>query len=685
MEIHILDNDTINKIAAGEVIERPSGIAKELIENAIDAGATAITCEIRDGGTTLLRVTDNGCGIASDQVARAFHRHATSKIQNAEDLHSLATLGFRGEALSSIAAVSEIEMITRERGSLVGVRAVNTGLAPNNTEVIPLEISEVGAPDGTSVIVRNLFYNVPVRKKFLRSAQTEAGYITELIEHLALSHPDISFHYRVNGKEKLHSSGNGNLRELIYRIYGREISKTVLPVEAASEDGSLRLSGFIGRPEISRGSRSFELFFVNGRVLQSEVLSRALEAGYRTDLMQHQFPFAVLYLTMPPGELDVNVHPTKKEVRFTDNQRIYHFLDEAVHQTLHAEELIPRASLRPERERLKEEEAERAALFKEHREPFEALPPAGRESALHEPASAYGSFTAPDKGQESSGKETGGTAKEQDTDGFLFDDSRLRPAPPSVMPASARAETEPEAKTGTDVKAESGAETEPAAAGAETIMFPGADGEEEEPSFRFLAPENVRRYEILGQLFDTYWLIAFEDELLMIDQHAAHEKVNYERLMKHFEESSLRPAPSQQLLPPIVISFAGKEEAVYLEYAEIFASMGYEIEDLGGASYAIRAVPMELYGTVPEELLRDTIDEIMGEKLRGTPQDILSRIATMSCKAAVKGNSRMSRQELTALIDELLSLDNPYHCPHGRPTMIRLSKYEIEKKFKRII
>ncbi|MFA6662951.1 MAG: DNA mismatch repair endonuclease MutL [Lachnospiraceae bacterium] len=626
--IHILDNETINKIAAGEVVERPANVVKELIENSIDSGASAITCEIKDGGIALIRVTDNGCGIPPDEISKAFRRHATSKIEDEGDLDKLSTLGFRGEALSSIASVAQVEMITKVRGSITGIRAVNNGLNPNNTDVIPLETSEIGAPDGTTVIVRELFYNVPVRRKFLKMPQTEAGYITDLVEHLALSHPDISFHYRVNGAEKLHTSGNGDIKEIIYRIYGREISTTVLPVHRTDETGELTMDGFIGRPEISRGSRSFELIFVNGRVIVNDVLSKALESGYRTDLMQHQFPFAILYLTMPANEVDVNVHPSKKEARFSDNKRIFDFIDNSVHETLHEKELIPKAHLDSDKERKNEDIRERNSLLSDHEEPFEIKAPQV--------------FSDSDKTNYDA---------DTDSDNDLFSDRRItRIIEDSHIPA--------ETKVSSDF---------------------------EQLAMKILSPENASKYRILGQIFDTYWLIAFDDKLIMMDQHAAHEKVNYERLMKHYNERNERPAPSQQLLPAIVICFAGREESVFLQYQSIFEAMGYEFDDLGGSSYAIRAVPLELYGAGPEALLKDTIDEIMGEKLEGTPSDILSRIATESCKAAVKGNNSMRPEEAKALIDELMTLDNPYHCPHGRPTMIELSKQEIEKKFKRIV
>lgn len=713
MEIHVLSEDTINKIAAGEVVERPVNVAKELIENSIDAGATAITCEIRDGGVTLLRVTDNGSGIDPSQITRAFQRHATSKISHEEDLGHLMTLGFRGEALSSIASVAEVEMITKTRDNLMGIRAVNTGLRPNNSDVIPLEISEIGAPDGTTVIVRNLFYNVPVRRKFLHSAATEAGYISDLMEHMALSHPRISFHYRVNGKERLHTTGNGNIREILYRIYGKETASCVLPLDAADETGELGLSGFIGRPEISRGTRSFELFFVNGRILQSPVLSKGLESGYRTDLMQHQFPFAVLYLTMPAEMADVNVHPSKKEVRFQDSQRIYNFIDLSVHRTLHRAELIPVATLRDEKEIRREEKEEKEKLLGEHREPFEntgktepsapsvassvlegdqqelifredqklyAIAPENKRRTgpdirpLHHTRELSEERDLPESQNFSGHQEFTG---QQEMSGHSEISEHPIASEHPVMSEHPMASEHPEVSEQLEV-------SEQPKVFEQTDAVSGADaGTEERP--KIFTAERAAQFRIVGQIFNTYWIIETGDQMLIIDQHAAHEKVRFEHLMKAYRERREQPVPSQMLMPPTVVSFSGKEEACYRENAEIFSSMGFTMENLGGGVYAIRSIPLELYGTEPVTLLRDVIDELLAGKMSGDPQDIISRIATQSCKGAVKGNMPLSVMEARALIGEMLTMDNPYHCPHGRPTCILLSENEIEKKFKRIV
>ena len=651
MEIHLLSEETINRIAAGEVVERPVNVVKELVENAIDAGATAITCEIREGGRKMIRVTDNGCGIEKSQITKAFERHATSKIRDDRDLTRLESLGFRGEALSSIAAVSQVEMITKTRGSLTGIRATNqllTGFSENAR--VKLDLEEIGAPDGTSVVVRNLFYNVPVRAKFLKQPQTEAGYITDLIERQALSHPSISFHYRADGREKLHTTGNGDLKELIYRIYGREISKKVLPVDVT--DGNYSMKGFIGRPDISRTSRNFEIFFVNGRMLGSTVLSRALEAGYRTDLMQHRFPFAVLHLMLPAQEVDVNVHPAKMEVRFSESEAVYRFIDESVHEILHKTELIPAEILETqaqERERRRREalEAQKELQSEPHPEPFErarTLNTAQRpdltssipEMNFYEPAAS-----AP-KGP-----------SRVEIEDFIFEDKRVKEAPQKGVYEQAS-------------------------------LFDRTDFSQEDTS-KIMLPENLPSFRIIGQVFETYWLIQYENKLLVIDQHAAHEKVNFERLMKRLEKNDPATSGSQQLAPASVITLTGREEGAYQAHKDVFAAMGYEIEPLGGNSYAIRAVPMELYGNDACELLKETLEEILEEKMTGTPHAIIAKIASMSCKAAVKGNSLLSVKEAEALIEELLRLDNPYHCPHGRPTMISFSQADMDKKFKRIV
>ena len=702
MDIHVLSEETINRIAAGEVVERPLNVVKELVENAIDAGASAISCEIRDGGITMIRVTDNGCGIEPSQIGTAFLRHATSKITDETDLESLMTLGFRGEALSSIAAVAQVEMITKTKDNLTGIRATNQVLAQaDGNDRVTLDMEEIGAPDGTTVIVRNLFYNVPVRRKFLRQPQTEAGYVTDLIEHQTLSHPGISFHYKVNGQDKLHTTGSGDLRELIYRIYGRDITKRILPLKAT--EGSLRLEGYIGRPEISRSSRNFETFFVNGRMLKNEILSKALEEGYRTDLMQHRFPFAVLHLTMPAEQTDVNVHPSKMEIHFSNRQEIYDFVEKAVHETLHKVELIPEATLhsaQEAREEKKEEVKEREKLFKEQgkAQPFEKkrLEREGRQDVyaaapekrgLQDGRKAYEVF-----------KDLVETASRKEAVKAMEPEKKSQPQGPSVIAGEDFVFEDrriPEKEDGDREEAAQAEEKTPVQPAAPEAPAPKSGAFVQQSLFESPDPDlpeehilekgNEKKYRIIGQVFETYWLFQYEDKLLMVDQHAAHEKVNFERFMKAFNENKEGPAPSQMLMPPAVLTLTGREEGAYLRYQDIFQTMGFEIEDLGGGSYAVRAVPLALYGSEPVALIHETLEEIMDEKRKGTPQSIVTRIATMACKASVKGNTLMTEEEAEALMEELMTLDNPYHCPHGRPTMVIMTKRDMDRKFKRII
>ena len=760
MEIKLLPEETISRIAAGEVIERPLNVVKELVENSIDAGSTAVTIEIRDGGISLIRVTDNGCGIEKEQISRAFVRHATSKIRDVEDLSCLSSLGFRGEALASIAAVAQVEMITKVRGAVFGTRACNDHLAAYSPDApVRIDLEQIGAPDGTTVIVRNLFGSIPVRRRFLRQPQTEAGYITDLVEKQALSHPGISFHYRVNGQEKLHTSGNGDLRELIYRIYGRETAAAVIPVHAQDPSAGMTLSGFLGKPEISRSSRSFETFFINGRMLRSKELSAGLEEGYRTDLMQHRFPFAVLHLTMPPQEVDVNVHPSKMEVRFTDRRAVFRFLESSVHSALQSTENIPKAGLATasqERRQKREEEREKAAKLQSspryeafetprtknishvsapsaavHTDPAdtikytaEGLVRDATDAAVHTDPADPIKYTA-------EGLVRGATAAADPADDFVFEDKRPSPAPPAAAATPGSILFEKETAAGQAVRLtpdEAAGNTPPPEEtdSSHKALPENADGsqpgeqQETKAADEFLLTrENARKFRFLGQIFGTYWMIEVADQLLIIDQHAAHEKVNYERMMRRIErefpgletevrsreaapeeylaldrllqndrkEDSAAPVfvASQPLLVPIVLKLSGREEAAYTQFKQVFTAMGFEIEEFGGASYAIRAVPAELFGRTADRLFREILEEIISERISGTPRAVIARIASMACKAAVKGNRRLSEAEAHALIDELLTLENPYHCPHGRPTMIVMSQREMDRKFRRIL
>lgn len=655
--IQILDSATIDKIAAGEVVERPSSVVKELVENALDACADAITVEIKEGGITFIRVTDNGNGIDSSQIRNAFMRHATSKIRSAEDLTHVVSLGFRGEALSSICAVAQVELITKTKDNLTGVRYVCEG-------AVEKECSEIGAPTGTTVLVKNLFFNTPVRRKFLKQPMTEGGYIIDLMEHMALSRPDTAFKLMVNGQVKFHTSGNGSLKEVIYRIYGKETASQILPFE--KETKGIKVEGYLGKPILNRSNRNFENYYINGRYIKSSLIAKALEDGYSNYLMQHKFPFTVLHFTIDTEMVDVNVHPTKMDVRFTGGNYLYDFVASSVAAALQQREMIPEALLSEE----KEDETQKIKVP----EPFEQQ--RTRQFQVME-EQRYEAVRSPSRDifiREAAEESLKGMADNTSSDDDFF-----------VQIPARVADSTPTLRTEMPV--------EPAAPG--TAMPANAGQAEQAPAVKteppkqldlfdekMLTKENRPRYRILGQIFDTYWLIAFTDKLFIVDQHAAHEKVKYERLMKHYHEKDI---VTQTLNPPIVVTLSAKEEATFLSCKDVFAGLGFEIEDFGGREYALRGVPVDLYGQEEKALFLSVLDEMSEGPLHKDLTVVEEKLATMACKSAVKGNHSFSFAEMEALIDELLTLDNPYNCPHGRPTIISMSKYEIEKKFKRIV
>jgi len=681
MGIHVLDSRTIDRIAAGEVVERPASVVKELVENAIDAGSTAITVEAKEGGIEFIRVTDNGCGIEREQLPTAFLRHATSKIEDADDLNHIASLGFRGEALSSIAAVSRVEIITKRKENLTGTRMVLEGAKEQS-------IDEIGAPDGTTFLMRNLFFNTPVRRKFLKQPATEGSYITDLMEHLALSRPDISVKFVLGNQTRFHTSGNGDLREVIYRIYGREIAAQLVPIQI--EENGIKVEGYLGKPVLVRSNRNFEIYFINGRFIRSGVIAKAIEEGYKQYLMQHKFPLCVLHITMDTETVDVNVHPSKMDVRFSDGMAFARMLSEKIATTLRNREMIPDASLEDDKAIQKKEQEDRKASWKEHTpEVFEKkreesyrvmeaakyeAAPKDRREFIQKPIwqeKHAGVQTSIRKPEPETSKVSAAAAPEKD-------DFFVETLPPEEMkpPLQPQEQTVAATFSGQPVESsqEASAEPEPEVKNAQQLnLF-------EE---KLLSMQNRSRYRIIGQVFDTYWLVQFEDKLFIIDQHAAHEKVKYERLMKQFHEKSV---VSQRLMPPIIVSLTGQEESILHTYEDAFARLGFEIEAFGGNEYALRSVPVDLYGCSERELFLAVLDELSQETgNRGSFQVIEEKIASMSCKAAVKGNNRLSLQEAEELIDELLTLDNPYNCPHGRPTIITMTETDLEKKFKRIV
>ena len=646
--IEILDQQTIDKIAAGEVIERPSSVVKELVENAIDAQASAITVEIKEGGISFIRITDNGCGIEKDEVKLAFLRHSTSKIRSVEDLFTVSSLGFRGEALSSIAAVSQVELITKTVHGMSGVRYLIEGGKEQTIE-------EIGAPEGTTFLVRNLFYNTPARRKFLRTAQTEAGYIGDLMEKLALSHPEISFKFIANNQLKLHTSGNSNLKEIIYHIYGRDIAGNLLEVH--EENDLFSVSGFIGKPLISRGNRNFENYFINGRYIKSALIAKSIEEGYQSFTMQHKYPFTALHISINGKLLDVNVHPTKMELRFSDGQAVYQFLTDLVRNTINKNELVYQVSLDEEKEIQKRQREEKRESLKSSRqapEPFETR----RLQSLREKVRADSPYEP--KFEKKEQPELATESSKSDTPPELAAETSKFDTPPELAAESSKFDAPPEMTGETYTQQE---------------ILP-------ETTRKLLDISSRKEHRIIGQLFETYWLVEFDNQLYIIDQHAAHEKVLYERTMHSLETKEYT---SQVIYPPILLTLNMQEEELLKKYMEYFEKLGFVWEHFGGKEYSVTSVPANLFGLEGKSLMLEILDSLSEFHGRETPQMITEKVASMSCKAAVKGNQKLSRPELERLIDELLTLENPYHCPHGRPTIISMSKYELEKKFKRVL
>ena len=666
-QISVLDQSTIDKIAAGEVVERPSSVVKELVENAIDAGASAITVEIKEGGTTFIRITDNGAGIEKEQVPLAFLRHATSKIRKVEDLSLISSLGFRGEALSSIAAVSRVELITKPHEQLIGVRYQIEGGMEKGME-------EIGAPDGTTFLIRDLFYNTPARAKFLKTPTTEAGYISSFIEQLALSHPHISFKYMQNGQTKLHTSGNNNLKEAIYQIYGREITRELIEIHTKDREETIRIDGFIGKPVISRGNRNFENYYVNGRYVKSKIVTKAVEDAYHTFMMQHKYPFTCLHIQIKGSNVDVNVHPTKMEVRFSDQEVVYRQIYQAILQGLQHKELIPQVTIGKDRP------AGRPVSQDKAPEPFEVqrrqieqpssyrMQQKVKPEELKNPAGAVTPMAGRTVAAAASGEEIhkGSVVREQGTG--CYGEKRetgYRHENPAKQNSNLQA--------GQVVSDRRDNVAAPVVQKAEQMdLFDG----------KLLSPEAKKHHKIIGQVFETYWLVQMEDKLYIIDQHAAHEKVLYERIVKEMKE---RNVTSQIVSPPIIISLNLEEQEKMKKYQNIFETLGFEIESFGGREYSIRAVPQNLFGMTEQGFFIEVLDHLEEDPSSKTLDVLSDRMATMACKAAVKGNQKLSLRETEALIDELLQLENPYNCPHGRPTIISMTKYELEKKFKRIV
>ena len=683
-KIHVLNQDTINKIAAGEVIERPMAVVKELTENAIDAGAGAITVEVKDGGKALIRMTDNGVGMNEEDVRLAFTPHATSKIDDAEDLLRVSTLGFRGEALASISSVSQLEMVTKTRNELMGCRYEADGGKERTLEA-------VGCPDGTTILVRNLFFNTPARLKFLKSSPTEAGYINTLIERLALSHPDISFRFINQNQTKLHTSGNGNLKDVIYHIYGKDITSNLLEVDAS--EVSCQVKGFIGKPIISRGNRNYMNYFINGRYIKSSTIHKAIEDAYQPYTMQHRYPFTVLHFTVAPELVDINVHPQKMEIRFSDAQGIYQSVYHAISEALKYREFIPEVSLaspasqpvpkkgqattKPVREpeMFEKKRMQSVQILEEIKKQDEILKQQGimRESAVYGKQDRADASKIMDDVSDMESTKAAGNAV-----------TNIRQTEEAVSTAPNIGQTEEAVSTAPNIGQVEIVENIVQNTERTKEVKYNVHNPVQESFFDkgILSEQAQKEVKIIGQVFDTYWILQYDNAMYMVDQHAAHEKVLYERFMKQFSEKK----PMVQLLqPPVVLTLTMQEEQAVKEHMSVFEELGYQIESFGGREYVVNGVPAHLPQIGNEELLKEVIDAMVDEHSRPTPDILKDKIASMSCKAAVKGNNRLPREQMEELLRELMTLENPYHCPHGRPTMIKMTKTELDKKFKRIV
>ncbi len=714
-EIQLLDQNTINKIAAGEVVERPSAVVKELIENAIDAGTSAVTVEIKGGGIDFIRITDNGSGIEKDQIKIAFERHATSKIRSAQDLLSVSSLGFRGEALASISAVSQVELITKTKGALTGTRYVIDGGEEKSYE-------EIGCPEGTTFVIRNLFYNVPARRKFLKSAQTETSYINDLVERLAISNPQISFKFMSNNQLKLQTSGNGNLKDILYHIYGRDITSNLVPVKSQSD--IISMDGFIAKPVVNRGNRNYLNYFINGRYIKSKILDKAIEEAYKPYMMQHRHPMTALQFTIDSQFIDVNVHPTKMEVRFTNEHAIYQEVYLRISDVLSGKNLIPEVSVGKEKTEKKKVTQQPVPEPFETRRKLSDTVELGKQKV--EAAKLISQFEKIKIKQQSNEKlnekinaksdeiltetKTGQVKKENSEKiqeetvygkGLSFAEKAKQALKQkdrsSVSDSSIKTDQKQTEKIPDEEKKEQKLKEQELKVqevrpdqekelSTDTIWDKGSFVQGElfstEDEKKLLSKEARKQHKIIGQIFDTYWIIEYQDKMFLIDQHAAHEKVLYEKTMRSLEKKEMT---SQMLQPPIILSLSMREEQALKQHKAELEKIGFEIEAFGGREFSVRAVPANLFGVAQVELLTELLDSLTEDVKIKNSDIILEKIASMSCKAAIKGNSKMSRLEAEALIDELMELENPYNCPHGRPVIVSMTKYEVEKKFKRIV
>ena len=731
-EIRVLDQSTINQIAAGEVVERPSSIVKELVENAVDANSTAVTIEIKGGGIDFIRITDNGCGIEKEQVRKAFLPHATSKIRAASDLETVASLGFRGEALSSIAAVAKVELVTKTDEGISGIRYVIEGGEEKSYD-------EIGCPEGTTFIIRNLFFNTPARRKFLKSKMTEAGYVESFIQRLALSHPDISFKFICDNKNKISTSGNGNLKDVIYNIFGRDVAMNLLPVKG-NENGIL-VDGYVGKPVISRGNRNYENYFVNGRYLKNNIISKAIEEGYKGHAMVHKFPFTALMISMDPHCFDANVHPAKMEMRFRNAEELYSSVMSAVRSSFVKKELIPKVGIGNDKkakesvkkipepferkrrvieERFSSLSQEKIREIEKRKEQGDSVEQNAAQDiagnmvgSVNSYAGANGENTAEISNRRSSIEERiarlhvgENNAIKKEIDDVIpksMEEKALQSEKnPGIENVSIKIDApenqsqnleekvlknqNPEVQKSQENEASNSLENLSDSEKKTSELLKEADTYAKGTQMSFadvplLSEEARPKHRIIGQVFRTYWLVEFDEKLFFVDQHAAHEKVMYEKLKKDLENNTI---VQQMVAPPVILTFSIKEQQKFKICEESFKKLGFLIEEFGGNEYCIRGVPANLLGIDPQELFIEIFDQIEENSGKMNLEMITDKLATMACKAAVKGNTTMSYQEMDALMDQLMKLDNPYQCPHGRPTIISMTKYELEKKFKRV-
>lgn len=702
--IELLDQNTINKIAAGEVVERPASVVKELVENAIDAGATAITVEVKEGGLKLMRITDNGSGIEKDQIRTAFLRHSTSKIREASDLITIASLGFRGEALASIASVGMVELISKVAGDMTGSRYVIEGGQEKLFE-------DIGCPTGTTFLIKDLFFNTPARLKFMKTPSTELGYVADLMSRLAMGHPTIGFKFVSNGKVKLQTSGKDLLKECIYNVFGKEVARNLIEVTGSVE--GIEIKGYIGKPHISRGNRTYENYYLNGRYIKSKVVEKAVEDAYKPKLMLHRYPFVAFHLQVDSKEVDVNVHPTKMEVRFMKEKEVYDLIFKAIDGALNNRGLIPQVTI--------DAEKQEKVTFEGAPEPFEkkgqaeeVSPPYVAPSEKHptkaqvdqtkafelpkidlmKPAAAETLHDLLDQSKQETQKEPSlkrplqvgknqGAPLEKgrqatpthDKDQWSKTSKQRGSEPLSTIRSLDQAHKQAPEDPLEQVK--------PQLSPQPSNISPKYDGDQIElETAKFIDPKSIKSHKVVGQLFDTYWIVELDEKYYIIDQHAAHEKVLYERMLNKIASKVMY---GQRLLKPVVVHVSIQELARFETHKKVFDDLGFEAEAFGEDAIIVRSVPFifnKLFDMGQFTQILDGLEDAFSEDKYSI---LLDDIASMSCKAAVKGNDRLSRAEYMQLIDDLLNLDDPFHCPHGRPTIIAMTRYDLEKKFKRIV